>query len=140
MKSEGDEEDVLKGTTLKVYRFIYRQGKPMGVHDVQRGLELSSPSVAQYHIKKLLGAGLIREEREGYVIDRRIFENMIRVRRALIPFQATYSIFFASTLVVMLTLLRPPDLTSIYVFALAVNGAALAISVYEVLRAVRKLY
>ncbi len=46
MKSERDEEDVLKGTTLKVYRFIYRQGKPMGIHDVQRGLTLSSPSVA----------------------------------------------------------------------------------------------
>jgi DNA-binding transcriptional ArsR family regulator len=140
VKSAKDEEDILKGTTLRVYRLIYRQGRPMGVHDVQRGLELSSPSVAQYHIKKLLGAGLIREEQDGYVIDRMIFENIIRVRRALIPFQATYSIFFASTLVVMLTLLRPPDLTSVYVFALIVNGVALTISSYEVLRALRKVY
>jgi len=54
VKPEKSEEDVLKGTTLRVYRLIYRQGRPMGVHDVQRGLQLSSPSVAQYHIKKLL--------------------------------------------------------------------------------------
>ena len=140
MKPEKSEEDVLKGTTLRVYRLIYRQGRPMGVHDVQRGLQLSSPSVAQYHIKKLLGAGLIREGQDGYVIDRIIFENMIRVRRALIPLQATYSIFFASTLVVMLTLLRPPSITSVYIFALVVNCVALAISLYDVSRALRKAY
>jgi predicted DNA-binding transcriptional regulator len=140
VKPEKSEEDVLKGTTLRVYRLIYRQGKPMGVHDVQRGLQLSSPSVAQYHIKKLLGAGLIREGQDGYVIDRIIFENMIRVRRALIPLQATYSIFFASTLVVMLTLLRPPSITSVYIFALIVNCVALAISLYDVSRALRKVY
>ena len=140
MKPEKVEEDILKGTTLRVYRLIYRQGRPMGVHDVQRGLHLSSPSVAQYHIKKLLGAGLVREGQDGYVIDRIIFENMIRVRRALIPFQATYSIFFASTLVVMLVLLMPPSLTAAYVFSLIVNGVALAISLYEVLRALRKVY
>jgi predicted DNA-binding transcriptional regulator len=140
VKPEKSEEDVLKGTTLRVYRLIYRQGRPMGVHDVQRGLQLSSPSVAQYHIKKLLGAGLIREGRDGYVIDRIIFENMIRVRRALIPLQATYSIFFASTLVVMLTLLRPPSITSVYIFALIVNAVALAISLYDVSRALRKVY
>ena len=140
MKPDKVGEDILKGTTLRVYRFIYRQGRPMGVHDVQRGLSLSSPSVAQYHIKKLRGAGLIREEQEGYVIDRVIFENMIRVRRALIPLQATYSIFFASTLVVMLTILRPPAITAIYVFALIVNVAALLISLYEVSRALRKVY
>jgi predicted DNA-binding transcriptional regulator len=140
VKPEKSEEDVLKGTTLRVYRLIYRQGRPMGVHDVQRGLQLSSPSVAQYHIKKLLGAGLIREGRDGYVIDRIIFENMIRVRRALIPLQATYSIFFASTLVVMLTLLRPPSITSVYIFALIVNCVALAISLYDVSRALRKVY
>jgi predicted DNA-binding transcriptional regulator len=137
---KNEQEDILRGTTLRVYRFIYRQGRPVGIHDVQRGLELSSPSVAQYHIRKLLSVGLIREEQQGYVIDRLIFESMIRVRRALIPFQATYSIFFASTLVVMLTILRPPEVTSIYAFALIVNAVALASSLYEVLRALQRAY
>ena len=36
---------VLKGTTLRVYRCLYRAGTPMGIHDVQRALKLSSPSV-----------------------------------------------------------------------------------------------
>ena len=31
----------LGGTTLRVYRYLYRQARPLGVHDVQRGLGLS---------------------------------------------------------------------------------------------------
>ncbi|MFI5421405.1 MAG: hypothetical protein ACHQ1H_10605, partial [Nitrososphaerales archaeon] len=89
----------LGGTTLRVYRYLYRQAKPLGVHDVQRGLGLSSFSVAQYHIKKLLAAGLIREEVAGYVVDRILFENMIRIRRSVIPLQLGYSAFFATSLI-----------------------------------------
>jgi DNA-binding transcriptional ArsR family regulator len=90
--------DALSGTTLKVYRYLYRAGKPVGVRDLQRGLGLSSPSVAQYHIKKLLDSGLLREEAEGYVVDKNLFENTIRVRRSLIPLQISYAIFYATLL------------------------------------------
>ncbi len=37
---------VLKGTTLEVYRFLLKSGKPVGVRGVQRALNLSSPSLA----------------------------------------------------------------------------------------------
>jgi predicted DNA-binding transcriptional regulator len=128
--------DVLKGTTLKVYRYMYRQGRPVGFHDIQRGLGLSSASVSQYHIQKLLRLGLVKEEGNGYVVDKVVFENVIRVRRAIIPFQTTYSVFFAATLVILLVFLRPEPLTSLYVFALVVNIAALGVSLYETLVAV----
>ena len=53
-----DESDALSGTTLKVYRFLYKQGaRPVSLHDIQRGLKLSSASLAQYHVRKLLDAG-----------------------------------------------------------------------------------
>jgi hypothetical protein len=132
--SEDQKDYVLKGTTLRVYRYMYRTGTPLGIHDVQRGLELSSPSVAEYHVRKLARAGLIQEREGGYTVDRVMFENMIRIRRTVIPFQTTYGTFFAVTLVILLVLLRPTTMTSTYVFAVAVNVAALLISIYEALR------
>ncbi|MEM3403377.1 MAG: ArsR family transcriptional regulator [Nitrososphaeria archaeon] len=131
--------DVLKGTTLKVYHYIFKQGKPVGVHEVQRGLTLSSPSLALYHISKLLEAGLVREEGKGYIVDRVVFENMIRVRRTLIPFHTTYAIFFITTLLILLTYLRPSAITSTYVFSLIVNIAAILVSIYEAIKALKKI-
>jgi hypothetical protein len=132
--SKDQKDYVLKGTTLRVYRYMYRTGTPLGIHDVQRGLELSSPSVAEYHIRKLASAGLIQERESGYTVDRVMFENMIRIRRTVIPFQTTYAIFFAATLVILLVVLRPTTITSVYVFAVAINTVALLVSIYEAIR------
>ncbi|MGQ9782252.1 MAG: winged helix-turn-helix domain-containing protein [Nitrososphaeria archaeon] len=106
---------------------------------MQRGLGLSSPSLASYHIEKLLNTGLIRRLDEGYVVDRTLFENMIRLRRTLIPLQVTYTIFFLMAILILLTYLRPPQTTSTYVFSLAVIFVAFAASIYEVRRALRKV-
>ncbi|MGA2200162.1 MAG: hypothetical protein ABSG45_09520 [Nitrososphaerales archaeon] len=125
---------VLKGTTLRVYRCLYRAGTPMGIHDVQRALNLSSPSVAEYHIKKLVRAGLAKAEANGYTVDKVVFENVIRIRRTVIPLQTTFVAFFASALVVLLTILRPASITSTFVFSLIVCVAALAILLYETLK------
>jgi hypothetical protein len=133
------DDDVLKGTTLRVYKFIFKEGNPVRNNEVQRALRLSSPSLAQYHISKLLRAGLIKESENGYTVDRVLFGNLVRVRRMVVPFQITYTILFASALVVMLTALRPPTLTSLYVFALVVVWIALAASLYESLKAIRGL-
>ena len=125
------QDYVLKGTTLRVYRYLYKAGAPAGIHDVQRGLNLSSPSVAEYHIKKLLKAGLVQEKDGGYSVDRVVFENVIRIRRTLIPLQSTYLAFFLSTLVILVVFFRPPSVTSLYFFALMVNLGGVAITAYE---------
>ena len=132
--SDDRSDYVLKGTTLRVYRCLYRAGTPLGIHDVQRALKLSSPSVAEYHIKKLVRAGLVKAEQDGYAVDRVVFENVIRIRRTVIPLQTTFVAFFASALVVLLTILRPESVTSTYVFSLVVCAAALVILLYEALR------
>lgn len=136
-----DKSDTpLGGTTLRVYRYLYKTGKPLGIHDVQRGLGLSSASLAEYHLKKLLRDGLIREETDGYVVDRVMFENMVRLGRWVLPFQSAYAAFFATTLIVMITIMRPEVLTSSYVFAVIVNVAALGFAAYETLKAARLVY
>jgi DNA-binding transcriptional ArsR family regulator len=128
---EKPDSDSLTGTTLKIYRLLLRSRTPLGIHDVKRALGLSSPSVAQYHLRKLLEMKLIREEQEGYVVDKVVVDNVVRIRRTAIPVQTGYVAFFATALVVMLTILRPQDVSSMYLFALASIALGLIITAYE---------
>jgi DNA-binding Lrp family transcriptional regulator len=130
-----EQKDVLRGLTLKVYRFILKNDKPVGIREVQRALNLSSPTLALYHINKLEEAGLIKKELNGYVADRIILENLIRLRRILIPRNVFYMIFLTTSLVMLAVFLRPPTLTREYIFSLAVISIAAATSVYETIRA-----
>jgi hypothetical protein len=118
---------------------MYRAGTVVRINDIQRGLGLSSPSVAQYHVKKLLQFGLIREEQGGYTIDKVIFSNVIRFRKISIPYQAAYLAFFVASLAVMLTVLRPSSTTAAYFFALLVITVAAVITVYETVKTLRSL-
>lgn len=110
----------------------------MGPREIQRGLGLSSPSVASYHVAKLLEAGLIQERDQGYVADQRVFENLIRVRRLLIPAQVSYFAFFATAIVLLLTVLRPPVIYPSYSFSLIALAGALAVSAVEIWRVSRR--
>lgn len=130
--------DALNGTTRRVYRCIYKRG-PVKLHDIQRDLGLSSLSLADYHVRKLLEMKLIREEQTrdgavGYSAEEAVFEAMVRIRRTVIPLRATASVFFAVALVMLLTLLRPSYVGSAYVFSVVVIGVALFISAYEMVR------
>jgi len=130
--------DALAGTTRRVYRYIYRRG-PVRLHEVQRDLRLSSSSVADYHVQKLLEMKLIRAEEGageagGYVAEEAIFEAMVRIRRTVIPLWTTATAFFAAALVVLTTILRPGAISSTYLFSLVVTVVALSISVAETVR------
>lgn len=139
-RDKNDESAILTGTTLRVYRFLYKQGSPQNIHDVQRGLSLSSPSVAQYHLRKLFQAGLIKEQDGGYLVDRVVFENMIRIRRTVIPFQVGYIAFFATLLVFLFAYLGKSGngaTGTMFYFALFVTLSALVLFSYEVARSLR---
>jgi DNA-binding transcriptional ArsR family regulator len=134
MKPLSDSKDVLRGLTLKVYRFILKNKRPVGIREVQRALNLSSPTLALYHIEKLEEAGLIKKELDGYVADRIVLENLVRFRKFLIPRNFFYTVFFATSLVFLTFFLRPPILTREYVFSLGVIIIATATSAYETVR------
>lgn len=134
----GRYDPYLKGTTYRVYRHMLRQRKPVGISEVQKSLGLSSSSVAEYHIGKLLHMGLVREEQAGYVIDKVVFENIIRIRRVSIPVQTAYVLFFGVTLLLMLAIFRPVEITSGYFLAVVVNCSALGISLYEMVKTLRR--
>jgi hypothetical protein len=86
----------------------------------------------------LLDQGLVKEKDGGYVVDRVVFENMMRIRRSLIPLQTTFAVFFAATLGGLLTIVRPKAISSLYLLALVINLVALGIFVYQALDALRK--
>ena len=128
----------LGGTTLKIYRILYAEGRPIGLNDIQKKAALSSPSVAHYHVSKLLNQGLVIEKDGGYYAEKPIFENMIRIRRSLVPLETTFAIFFATTLFGLLFLVRPPSLSPLFLLALIVNVAALGIFLYQTFDTLRK--
>ena len=133
-----ESTDVLRGLTLRIYKFILRSDRPIGIREVQRALNLSSPTLALYHINKLEEAGLIKKELSGYVADRIVLENLVRFRRFLIPRNFFYTVFLVTSLIFMVVFLRPPILTREYVFALGVVTIATATSIYETIRALSK--
>lgn len=129
-----EQRDVLRGLTLKVYKYILQKDRPVGIREVQRGLNLSSPTLALYHMNKLEEAGLIKKEAAGYVADRIILQNLIRLRRVLIPRNFFYMIFLITSLIMLIVFLRPPTLSREYIFSLAVISVAAATSVYETMK------
>lgn len=136
--SEADEEDVLRGTTLKVYRFMLKQKNPVGIREAQRALALSSPTLATYHLSKLEKAGLVKQELEGYVVDKVVLHNLIRFRRMLIPKYFFYFVLFTASLMLQLTFFRTEIMTSFYIFTLGINVVAAALFLYETVAALSK--
>ena len=66
-KSQGGKR-YLSGVVWDIYLYILTSHEPVGVRDVWRGLKLSSPSLAQYHINNLLEMKLISQTENGKYI------------------------------------------------------------------------
>jgi hypothetical protein len=62
---EGESGKHISGTTWDVYLYILTSKDPVGVRDVWRTLEFSSPSLAQYHVNKLLALNLLHQTPDG---------------------------------------------------------------------------
>ena len=128
------EDEALTGTTLRVYRYALKTGKPIGVREVYRALSLSSPTLSSYHLLKLERAGLLKQTNEGYVVDKVIFHNFIRLRRSLIPRYLFYCLFFSSITIIELIFLRPTILTREYILVVVVSFLAASSYLYETVR------
>ncbi len=115
-----ETHDNLKGTTLEVYRFLLKSNKPVGARELQRALNLSSPSLAAYHLLKLEEIGLAKNKNGEFVISKNLLEDCIKINRFLIPRYLFYSIFVLAALVASLTLLHPATITREYFFLVGV--------------------
>jgi len=90
--SARDPNDILTGTTLRVYKFLVVQDKAMGPREVQRTLKLSSPALAAFHLEKLARTGLASKSADGtYVADKAYLKHYVRLRRFLVPRYTFYA-------------------------------------------------
>ena len=55
-------EKLLKNSqTSSIFVFLRTQNKPLGVREIQRGLDLANPSIAHWHLNKLLENNIVRQ-------------------------------------------------------------------------------
>jgi len=106
-----DLELILTGRTLRVYWFLLKMKKPVGRTDVQRGVKLSSVSLVEYHLKKLVRSGLVEQNSFGdYYIEKIVRVGVTRFysrfRDSFIPRFALYLTFYFVILVLASFLLR----------------------------------
>ena len=129
-----ESREVLRGTTLEVYRFLLKSNKPVGTRELQRALGLSSPSVATYHLSKLEDAGLLKREGGGFTVSKFLLENSVKVNRFLVPRFLFYAIFAVAALAAELTLMQPAVLTREYVFSVIVTAVLAVFCTYETVK------
>jgi hypothetical protein len=92
------------GKTLDVYLCILTSEESMGVRDIWRALNFSSPSLAQYHVNKLIDLKLIETDFDGKyrINDQESIEalrSFLLLRGMLIPRLTIYSALILGLLV-----------------------------------------
>jgi hypothetical protein len=83
------EGPAIRGNTVRVYLFVLRNG-PCELRDVQRGLKLSTPSLAFYHLSRLVESGNVKRTEDGrYVvltdISADLLEGYVKFGKRIIP-------------------------------------------------------
>ncbi len=99
------KESEIHGTTLRVYWYVFKNAKPVGVRETQRALSMSSPSTALYHLEKLRELGVTEKDELGrYFLKEQVqvgtLKMFLKVGRLILPRYLFYAIFLTTALVV----------------------------------------
>lgn len=107
-----DEElaELVKGKTLSVYWYMLRHPEPLTAREVQRGAELSSPSLSMHHLERLRKFGLVEKDVHGqYTIKRDvrvgILNQFMGKGRIMVPRFLFYATFYTSLTAALGTLM-----------------------------------
>lgn len=141
---EIDSEKVaseLKGNTLRVYWYVLNaSGHVVGVREVQRALDFSSPTLALYHLDKLKDLGLVAKESGEYRLVKEvkvdILKQFMRVGRVFVPRFALYAALFTALLAYYI--IRITILDFYTVFGLIFGGGGSAIFWFETVKTWRQ--
>jgi hypothetical protein len=101
MGEEVDYDALIHGTTLKVYKYLLSKSDSVGVRELQRSLDFSSPSVAAHHLNKLEEWGICSKGSDNrYILEKKVnigvMKHFILVRGSYIPRFAFHTAFFVS--------------------------------------------
>ncbi|MGB9841321.1 MAG: hypothetical protein ACPLKZ_01200 [Candidatus Bathyarchaeales archaeon] len=137
MKNAGAEE--LEGTTLSVYLYTVKKGKPVGPRDVMKGVRLSSPSVAYRHLQKLEDMGYLQKNQYGeYIIKSKApVKGYLWLGRHIMPKMLFYAVVFMCILITEIIVLALHYPVENYVFKIffllliLVTGSAMCVFTAE---------
>ncbi len=103
MKNNGNVHQ-LQATTLRIYLYLLDQNRPQGPREITRALNLSSPSIAYYHLRKLEELGLVKKTSEGYIaLPGAKIEGYITLGKRILPKLKFYALIYTGILIVELT-------------------------------------
>ena len=132
----------IRGNTVRVYLFVLRNG-PCELRDVQRSLKLSTPSLAFYHLSRLVEAGNVKRTEDGrYVvvtdISADLLEGYVKFGRRIIPQLFFISLIFTGILgyYVWLVWKAPLELDD---FVTIVYSLSVVVLWYETIKVWRRL-
>jgi len=142
MKKNNDGISIT-GTTLRVYVYMLKMARPVGVREVQRAMGFKSPSTALYHISKLLDQGLVVKDGDGYkaittssISTLTMFQ---RMGRLLVPRLLFYAVFFTIAAILFTFMINIDQLLSFPgIFALMICLLAALFMWIETIRLWRK--
>ncbi len=127
----------LKGNTLRVYwALLNAKDGVMGVRELQRQLGFSSPTLAAYHLNKLVDLELVIKEISDYRLVRKvrvgILKQFVKLGTFLLPRYVLYAIMYTMLLLFLITQIK--RLTFFSSFALMLGVLSTVISWYETIR------
>ncbi|HZW58222.1 MAG TPA: winged helix DNA-binding protein [Nitrososphaerales archaeon] len=144
--STKDANYSLKGNTLRVYMHIIRSpdSDSIGVREIQKQLNFSSPTLAKYHLEKLQEMGLLKQNEEDgrYSLLKEVkvdvLQPFITVSSYMIPRLFTYAVMSSVLFAYFVFGVIPSgNLMELDFFAVAIGAISLFAFWYETLRSWR---
>jgi DNA-binding transcriptional ArsR family regulator len=131
----------VRGNALKIYLYLLRHGSSE-LRDIQRGVGLSSASLASYHLGKLTEAGfVVQDERGRYSALKessdRVIEGYSKMGPAIVPQLFFFAMLF--TVLVAFFSFEALNASGFTVYLVAVCVAMVLVFWYETVRLWRRL-
>jgi hypothetical protein len=144
-KATIDPKYSLKGNTLRVYMHILRTkgNDPIGIREIQRELNLSSATLAKYHLEKLREMFLLSQNENGsYSLLKQVkvdvLQPFITLGSIIIPRLFTYAVTISILFAYLVMFVLPSqNLAEIAFFSVTIGAVSLLSLWYETVRSWR---
>ena len=141
MYAQMSKSQEVRGNALKIYLYLLRHGSSE-LRDIQRGVGLSSASLASYHLGKLTEAGfVVQDERGRYSAVKessdRVLEGYSRMGPAIVPQLFFFAVLF--TVLVAFFSFEALNASGFTVYMVALCAAMVLVFWYETVRLWRRL-
>ena len=120
----------LKGNTLRVYWLLLQSSKKhIGPRDIQRKLKFSSPSLAVYHLEKLVELGLAEKVAGEYhlskIVDVGVLQQFTRLGSLILPRYVLYACMWSTLFVFFISQFKELNFYSLFALAFGFLGTVI---------------